>query len=81
MSGHHRHASETPFKWRFAGGQMAFRWRADDGTLLLVCGPFLTSSTKKNKKKDVKVENPLTKFWDPRMIMEYEEFNKTASVS
>ena len=20
MLGHHRHASETPFKWRFAGG-------------------------------------------------------------
>ena len=20
--GHHRHASETPFKWRFAGGPM-----------------------------------------------------------
>ena len=22
MSGHHRHSSETPFKWRFAGRQM-----------------------------------------------------------
>ena len=25
MLGHHRHASETPFKWRFTGGQ---RWPA-----------------------------------------------------
>ena len=25
MSGHHRHASETPFKWRFAGGPMMAR--------------------------------------------------------
>ena len=23
--GHHRHASETPFKWRFAGGPMISR--------------------------------------------------------
>ena len=34
LSGHHRHrlASETPLKWRFAGGpiEMVFRWRADD---------------------------------------------------
>ena len=22
MSGHHRHASEMPFKWHFAGGSM-----------------------------------------------------------
>ena len=39
MLGHHRHASETPFKWRFAGGSMmAFRWRADDGPILVVFG-------------------------------------------
>ena len=25
MLGHHRHASETPFKWRFAGGPMMTR--------------------------------------------------------
>ena len=25
MLGHHRHASETPFKWRFAGGPMMVR--------------------------------------------------------
>ena len=25
MLGHHRHASETPFKWRFAGGPMMAR--------------------------------------------------------
>ena len=40
MLGHHWPASETPFKWRFAGGLMmprfewmAFRWRADYGPL------------------------------------------------
>ena len=26
MLGHHRHASETPFKWRFAGGPMMSRF-------------------------------------------------------
>ena len=25
MLGHHRHASETPFQWRFAGGPMMVR--------------------------------------------------------
>ena len=25
MLGHHQHASETPFKWRFAGGPMMAR--------------------------------------------------------
>ena len=25
MLGHYRHASETPFKWRFAGGPMMTR--------------------------------------------------------
>ena len=25
LSGHHQHASETPFKWRFAGGSMMAR--------------------------------------------------------
>ena len=25
MLGHYRHASETPFKWRFAGGPMMVR--------------------------------------------------------
>ena len=35
MLDHHRHASETPFKWRFAGGP-----------LLVVFGPYLLSSNK-----------------------------------
>ena len=26
MLGHHRHASETPFKWRFAGGSVMARF-------------------------------------------------------
>ena len=37
MLGHHRPARETPFKLRFAGG-MEFRWRADDGPLIVVIG-------------------------------------------
>ena len=37
--GHHRPASETPLKWRFA--EMAFRWRADDGPLIVVLGSSL----------------------------------------
>ena len=37
MLGHHRHASETPFKWRFAGGD-------EDGRLKVVIGPSLHSS-------------------------------------
>ena len=48
MFGHHRHASETP---------LAFRWRADDGPLIVVLGSSLPSSTKKN----VCVGPPLTK--------------------
>ena len=26
MLGHHRHASDTPFKWRFPGGPMMVRF-------------------------------------------------------
>ena len=34
-AGHHRPASETSFKWRFAGGpMMAKHWRADDCPIL-----------------------------------------------
>ena len=49
MLGHHRHASETLFKWRFAGGPMMDRlwWYLDSPTLI-------------NKKK-VKVGPPRTK--------------------
>ena len=34
MLGHHWHASETPFKWRFAGGPMMtlFYWYLDSIT-------------------------------------------------
>ena len=28
MLGHYRHASETPFKWRFAGGPMMVAYSA-----------------------------------------------------
>ena len=47
MLGHHRHASEMPFK-------MAFRWRADDGQLY-------PPSPHKLKKKHCQVGPPLTK--------------------
>ena len=36
MLGHHRHASETPFKWR---------WLADDGPLIL---PVSTKKTRQS---------------------------------
>ena len=39
MLSHHRHASETP--------KMAFRWRADDGPLIVVFGSSFLSSTEK----------------------------------
>ena len=44
MLGHHRHASETPFKWRFAGVPMMARlkWHLDP----------LTSQQKKKKKRN-----------------------------
>ena len=64
MLGHHRHASE-----------MAFRWRADDCSLMVVHGPSLPSSTKKKKqekKSVVKVGPAMTKFRDPRM--EYRQY-------
>ena len=34
MLGHHQHASETPFKWRYAGGPMMARlkWYLDPPT-------------------------------------------------
>ena len=42
---------------------MVFRWRAEDGPLIVVLGSSLPSSTKKKKKKKniVKVGPPLTK--------------------
>ena len=39
--GHHRHASETPLK--------AFRWRADDGPLLVIFGSSLPLKRKKKR--------------------------------
>ena len=53
MLGHHRHASETPFKWRFADRPMyAHVWW------------YLDPLSKKNI---VKVGHPLTDVLDPRM--------------
>ena len=49
MLGHHRHASETPFQWRFAGGPMMARlwWYLDPPS--------------PHQLKTVKVGPPLTK--------------------
>ena len=41
MLGHHLHPSETPFKWRFAGGPMMARF----------CDIWILSPLKKEKKK------------------------------
>ena len=48
MLGHHRHASETPIT-----GILAFRWRTNNGPLMVVFGSYLPSSTK--NKNVVKV--------------------------
>ena len=60
MLGHHRHASETPSSVRQRNAiKMAFRWRADDGPLLLVFGsPHQQKEIKKQTKK-LKVGPPL----------------------
>ena len=44
---------------------MSFRWRTDDGLLIVVFGSSLPSSTEKNV---VKVGPTLTFFLDPRMM-------------
>ena len=51
MLGHHRHASETPFKWRFAGGPMMdhLKW---------YLGPPTPLQLQKKEKKNVD-----KKFW------------------
>ena len=50
MLGHHRHSSETPFKWHFAGGSMMARllW-------------YLDPPSPHQLKKNVKVGPTLTK--------------------
>ena len=58
MRHQHRLASETPFD----AIQMAFRWRADDGPLIVVSGSHLKSSLKnKQRKKAIIVGPPMTK--------------------
>ena len=55
MSSHHRHASESTFKWRFTGGPMMAR---------LYSGIWILPS----KKKNVAKLDPLWRhFLDPRM--------------
>ena len=43
MLGHHRHASETPFKWRFAGRPMMARLKRN----LNPPSPFINSKKKR----------------------------------
>ena len=54
MLGHHRHASETPFKWHFAGGPIMSR-------LLRYLDPHPLIQYKKNKQKNPSKLDPLTK--------------------
>ena len=56
MSGHHKHASEAPFKWRFAGGPMMAH------LLCYLDPPSPHQLKKQQQKKPVKVGPPLTKF-------------------
>ena len=49
MFGHYRHANETPFKWRFAGGPMMAR-------LTVVFESSLPYQQKTKTKKNVKVK-------------------------
>ena len=65
MFGQHWHASETPF-------EMVFRWRADDGPLLVIFGSaHINSKETKTKNKQKKRCQSWTlsekTFLDPRM--------------
>ena len=58
MLGHHRHASETSIKWRFAGGSMMARlkWYLDPPS------PHqLKKQQQKKEKNPSKLDHPLTK--------------------
>ena len=60
MLGHHQHASKTPFKWHFAGGQMMARllWYLDPSTPLQL--------KKEKKQKNRQSWTPSDKiFWIP----------------
>ena len=62
MMGHHRHASETPFKWRFTGGPMMARsqWYLDHS----VPPTNWKKAPKKERKNVIKVRPPSDKtFW------------------
>ena len=66
MLGHHRPASETPFKWRFAGRpMMAYKlW-------------YLDPLSPQLKRKLIKFGPPLTNFLDPHM--KHESFKLTTN--
>ena len=67
MLDHHQHASEAPFKWRFAGGLVMTRlyWHFDPPYLQRLKNP------KKKKKNVVKFGPPLQNSLDPRMVHVY----------
>ena len=56
MGQQHRLASETPFDTI----QMAFRWRTDDGPLIVVSGSNLSSSFKNKQRKKALIVGPLS---------------------
>ena len=63
MLKHHRNASKTPFKWRFAGGLMMAHlyWHLD---------PPSPHKLKKHTKKNCQSWTPTDKtFLDPRMML------------
>ena len=65
MFGHHRDVSETPFKWRFAGGPMmaCLRWYFDPPS------PYQLSKQQKKTKKLVRVGPPQTKRSGPVHVL------------
>ena len=70
MFGHHRHASETPFKWRFADGPMVARLK------------WYLNPPHQLNKNDVKVGRPLTKLsgsaHDERLFSNIPMFQRVA---
>ena len=59
MLGHHRHASETSIKWRFAGGPMLARlkWYLDPPSP----HQLKKQQQQKKEKNPSKLDHPLTK--------------------
>ena len=78
MVGHYRHASETPFQWRFADGSMMthFKWHFGPLPILSTTPPppqkkkkkKNQTKTKQKKNNSLSVLDPLWQnFLDPRL--------------